>query len=200
MTSMTTRTHAPAGWPSHRHESHIPDRVGLFFAGGLAVAGSVWVGVWPWVGSLLGHVTRSAPSWHWDAAHAVLAFVPGVIAALFGCLVIAEATKSPPTRGRAGLACTGVVLMACGVWFVVGTVAWPRITGTGGPSALGSSTLRLSDHWFGHNLVAGLLLVACGSFVAGWANRHQRQVHRPTGRTASAEEGLMVVKPIVEDG
>jgi hypothetical protein len=51
-----------------------------------------------------------------------------------------------------------------------------------------------------------VVLVACGSFVTGWADRHQRlsraalRSHRRTTRARREEEGLMAVKPIVLNG
>lgn len=153
-------------------EPALPVRAGLFVAGVLAVIGSFWVGTWPALGSLLGRSTTYAPGWQWDAAHAVLLLAPGVLGVLFGGLVVAEARRARSPRRNGALAWTGVVLVACGVWFVVGTFAWPTITGSGGPYALASSTLRLSNDRFGERLALGLLLVAGGSFVAGWASRH----------------------------
>jgi hypothetical protein len=154
-----------------RTRAHL-GRLGLGTAGVVAVLVSAWGGIVPYIGPLFNYSGDGSGSWHWNLAHAVLALVPGAAGVLLGLFVIAESRGVTVGKGRLSLATAGTLLMICGAWFAIGTLAWPVLSNSGA-YFVASSHLRLLAYEVGYSIGVGLLLVVCGAFVDGWASRHQ---------------------------
>ncbi|HWF15932.1 MAG TPA: hypothetical protein VG244_07120 [Acidimicrobiales bacterium] len=175
-----------------RTRAHL-GRIGLGTAGIVAVLVSAWGGIVPYIGPLFNFSGDGTGSWHWNLAHAVLALVPGAVGVLLGLFVLAESRGVAVGKGRLSLATAGTLLMICGAWFAIGSLAWPVLSNTGA-YFVASSHLRLLTYEVGYSIGVGLVLVVCGAFVDGWASRHQPKatvVPDSTGAGAgSVETGI----------
>ncbi len=187
--------------PVHHDRTHTRrERVGvgsfrLGVVGVVAVLTSAWGGIVPYVGPIFGFSGDGSGSWHWNAAHAVLALIPGAFGVLLGFVVIGEARGAAVGRRRLTLATAGMLLVLCGAWFVIGPFAWPVLV-SGGSYFAGGSPLRVLAYQIGYSIGTGTVLVACGAFVAGWAARPQPQLAAPSEPTVVPEERPAV--PAVE--
>jgi hypothetical protein len=179
--------------PVHPDRTHTRrDRVGvgsfkLGVVGVVAVLSSAWGGIVPYVGPIFGYSGDGASSWHWNSAHAVLALIPGALGVFLGFIVIEEARGAAVGRRRMTLSTAGVLLVLCGAWFAIGAFAWPVLSSGGSYFATGSH-LRVLTYEIGYGIGTGLVLVACGAFVAGWAARPQPQLPAPSEPPAGLEE------------
>ncbi len=185
---MSTATLSGTGSFEHREARRLQVRIGGFgigSAGVLALLVAAWGGIVPYVGPTFGFSGDGSGSWHWSMAHTLLALVPGAVGVLVGAGIMAETRGIRIDRGRLGLATAGLLLMACGAWFVVGPFAWPVLT-THTAYFVPAPPLRSLADLVGYSLGVGVILMGCGGFVAGWASRHQRRALVPTAEEAPA--------------
>jgi hypothetical protein len=148
------------------------DKTGLVTAGVLTILISAWGALIPFVEPVFGFHATGTPSLHWNAAHALLAVVPGVVALAMGIVVLWAASQVPAGRGRVSLLWPGLITILSGAWFIVGPRAWPVITAHGVYFAP-ASPLRGLLYQVGYALGTGVILVVCGGYEMGWASRHQ---------------------------
>ncbi|MGH9072208.1 MAG: hypothetical protein ACRDX8_13845, partial [Acidimicrobiales bacterium] len=101
-------------------------------------------------------------SFTWTLEHALLYFAPGVVAIL-AALSLMGLSKSGFSVGTSGL-----LLVACGAWLVLGVIAWPILYTTPSISTnVSSSTLFVN--LLGYNLGIGAVLVLLGGVALGAA-------------------------------
>jgi hypothetical protein len=183
--------------PTHVHLG----RFGIGTAGLIAVLVSAWGGIVPFVGPLFDYSGDGSAAWEWNLAHAVLALLPGVAGVLLGLFVVAVSRGVTVARGRLSLAAAGLLLMVCGAWFVIGPVAWPVISDATG-YLVGGTHLHVLERELGYSLGTGVVLVACGAFVVGWASRHQPKATavREPAVAAPAAPPVAAETPAESDG
>ena len=162
-------------------------RIGIGAVGVLTVLLAAWGGIVPYIGPVFGYSADGAGSWHWNLTHAVLALVPGAIGVVAGVFMLRETRGVRVGRGRVSLTMTGLVVLLCGAWFVIGPLAWPVISDHGGYFVV-ASPLRYLANQVGYALGTGVLLAACGGFAIGWAARHQAKAV-PTEAEVEAAAG-----------
>ena len=169
-------------------------RTGIGTVGVLTILISAWGALIPFVGPIFGYRGTGVPSWHWGAAHALLALLPGVIGVVMGFVVLRGTSRVAVGRGRMSLALAGLIIMLCGAWFIVGPIAWPVIT-TRGAYFAPAAPLRSLTYQVGYALGTGVILVMCGGYVMGWASRHQRS--RAATVSSDVAPAPMVAPPVV---
>lgn len=147
-------------------------RTGIVTAGVLTILISAWGALIPFIEPIFGFHATGTPAWHWNAAHTLLAVVPGVVGAVMGLVVLWAASKVAVGRGRLSLLLAGLVTILSGAWFIVGPRAWPVIS-THGVYFASASPLRGFLYQVGYALGTGIILVVCGGYVVGWASPHQ---------------------------
>jgi hypothetical protein len=147
-------------------------RTGIVTVGVLTILISAWGALIPFVEPTFGFHATGAPSWHWNAAHTLLAVVPGAVGVVMGLVVLWAASQVADGRGRITLVWAGLITILSGAWFIVGPRAWPVIT-TNGVYFVPAAPLRGLVYQVGYALGTGAILVVCGGYVMGWASRHQ---------------------------
>jgi hypothetical protein len=153
-------------------------RFGLGTIGFVTVLVSAWGGIVPFIGPLFGFGANGVGSWHWSAAHAVVALLPGAVGVLLGVTILAEARGIEVGRGRMSLATVGILTVLTGAWFVIGPLALPVVMNHG-PYFVAASPLRNLANIVGYAMGPGLIVAVCGAFAIGWASRHQVQASAP---------------------
>jgi hypothetical protein len=138
----------------------------------LTILVSAWGALIPFVEPMVGYHVTGTPSWHWNAAHTLLAVVPGAVAVVMGFVVLWGAGRTAIGRGQMSLLWAGLITMLCGAWFIVGPTAWPVVT-TNGVYFAPAAPLRGLLYQVGYALGTGVILIACAGYVMGWAFRHQ---------------------------
>jgi hypothetical protein len=146
-------------------------RAGIATVGVLTILISAWGALIPFVEPIFGFHVTGTPSWHWNAAHTVLAVVPGAVGVVMGFVVLWAASQAVG-RGRMSLVWAGLITIFSGAWFIVGPRAWPVIT-THGVYFAPATPLRGLLYQVGYALGTGVILVVCGGYVMGWASHHQ---------------------------
>ena len=146
-------------------------KTGIVTAGVVTILISTWGALIPFVEPIFGFHATGTPSFHWNAAHTLLAVVPGAVGVGMGFVVLWAASQAVG-RGRMSLVWAGVITTLCGAWFIVGPRAWPVIT-THGVYFAPAAPLRGLLYQVGYALGTGVILVVCGGYVIGWASRHQ---------------------------
>jgi hypothetical protein len=114
--------------------------------------------------------------------HGVLYLAPGAVAAFFGLVILARARSV--TRGSVGFA--GLIVAACGAWFVVGPALWPTF-GTGPVFTPASTAMDSFINQVGYNLGVGVVLAVLGG-MALKALARDREV--PVEGRRPSEEGM----------
>src|ERR1022692_2287375 len=147
-------------------------RAGIVTVGVLTILISAWGALIPFVEPIFGFHATGTPSLHWNAAHTLLAVVPGVIGVAMGFVVLWAASEVAVGRVRITLVWAGLITILSGAWFIIGPRAWPVIT-THGVYFAPASPLRGLLYQVGYALGTGVILVVCGGYVMGWASRHQ---------------------------
>jgi hypothetical protein len=147
-------------------------RAGIVTVGVVTILISAWGALIPFVEPIFGFHATGTPSLHWNAAHALLAVVPGVIGVAVGLVVLWAASRIAVGRSRITLVWAGLITILSGAWFIIGPRAWPVIT-THGVYFAPASPLRGLLYQVGYALGTGVILVVCGGYVMGWASRHQ---------------------------
>src|ERR1017187_3937189 len=147
-------------------------RTGIVTVGVLTILISAWGALIPFVEPIFGFHATGTPSWHWNAAHTLLAVVPGAVGVVMGFVVLWAASQVAVGRVRMTLVWAGLITILSGAWFIIGPRAWPVIT-THGVYFAPASPLRGLLYQVGYALGTGVILVVCGAYVMGWASRHQ---------------------------
>ena len=96
---------------------------GIVTVGVVTILISAWGALIPFVEPIFGYHVTGTPSWHWNAAHTLLAVVPGVVGIALGFVVLWRANQVRVGRGHMGLVLAGLITMLCGAWFIVGPTA-----------------------------------------------------------------------------
>jgi hypothetical protein len=137
---------------------------GLALIGLCALLVSAWGGIVPYVGPAFGYSSNGAPAWDWTLQHALLYLVPGAVGVLFSLGVLSRAGGG---RGlaRAHLGLSGLVLVACGAWFVIGPVTWPIWHPAAAVFGHGTTPTAHFVNEIGYNLGVGVVLAALGGMV-----------------------------------
>ena len=133
---------------------------GLALIGLLTVLDGAWGAAVPFIGPLFGYRSHGQGAWQWSSLHGVLYLAPGAVAVLFGLIILARARSV--TRGPVGFA--GLVVAACGAWFVVGPALWPTF-GTGPVFTPASTAMDNFVHQVGYNLGVGVILAMLGGMA-----------------------------------
>jgi len=145
-------------------------------AGRLAAVGTwivvvgAWGGLAPFLAPALGLSADGRPSWLWDLPHALLWLVPGAVACLAGAAVLGHVPATRRGRGRVGTGAVGLVVLACGAWFVIGPSAW-TILKTSAAVFVPADPLRALVYRVVYSYGPGLVLVLFGGLVMGWGWR-----------------------------
>ena len=72
-----------------RHSARIDGaRTGIVTAGFVTILISAWGALIPFVEPLFGYHVTGTPSWLWNAAHTLLAVVPGAVGVVMGFVVL----------------------------------------------------------------------------------------------------------------
>jgi len=170
----------------------VPFSIVLFSIVGIVVA--AWGAAAPFAGPEFGFVADRAGAWQWSTTSAVLAVAPGALALLAGLLVLAAALR-PSYGRRADLWLLGLVIAACGAWFVVGQYVWPVIDGRTFIAPSGVNHFMWKELCFA--VGPGVILVLCGAVFMGWAVRRQLAVvaERTAGVMAPVATPVAPVAP-----
>ena len=146
---------------------------GLGLIGILTVLLGAWGALVPFIGPLFGYRSHGQGSWHWSELHGLLYVAPGAVAVLFGLVILGRARAV--TRAATGFA--GLVVAACGAWFVVGPSLWPTF-GTGAVFTPGSTSFDTFVKEVGYNLGVGVLLAVFGGMAMKASTRDKLAVRR----------------------
>jgi hypothetical protein len=158
---------------------------GIVTVGVVAIFISAWGALIPFVEPLFGYHVTGTPSWHWNAAHTLLAVVPGSVGIVVGFVVLWRANQVRVGGGRMGLVLAGLITMFCGAWFIVGPRAWPVIS-THGTYFSSIAPLRTLLYQVGYAIGTGVILAVCGGYVLGWASRPQSRASAAASSNGSS--------------
>jgi hypothetical protein len=158
---------------------------GIVTVGVVTILISAWGALIPFVEPLFGYHVTGTPSWHWNAAHTLLAVVPGVVGIAMGFVVLWKANQVRVGGGHMGLVLAGLITMLCGAWFIVGPTAWPVI-GTHGAYFSSIAPLRSLLYQVGYAIGTGVILAVCGGYVLGWASRPQSRASAAASSNGSS--------------
>lgn len=136
---------------------------GLITVGLAAVLISAWGGIVPYLGPTFGYRATNAQAWQWSAMHAWIYLLPGVVGIVFGGVVLFGVPKAWHPQGRAVLGFAGLVLFACGAWFVLSPAVWPILSSVAVFSPAGATTRFVNE--LGYNSGVGLILAALGGMA-----------------------------------
>jgi hypothetical protein len=154
-----------------RHSARVHGaRTGIVTVGVVTILISAWGALIPFVEPLFGYHVTGTPSWHWNAAHTLLAVLPGAVGMVMGFVVLWGTSRVQVGRGRMQLILAGLITMLCGAWFIVGPTAWPVIS-THGAYFAPAAPLRSLLYQVGNAIGTGVILAVCGGYVLGWASR-----------------------------
>lgn len=158
-----TISHPGAGHRSETAGRSIRWPRGLAAIGFLSLLVSAWGGIVPYVGPTFNYSADGSSAWTWSLAHSLLWLVPGAVGVLASLAVIARAGGGR-LGARFSLAFWGLVLVACGAWFVLGPFAWP-VLGEGTTYVTRATNLSRFINLVGFNLGVGLVLAVFGGMV-----------------------------------
>jgi hypothetical protein len=148
---------------------------GLVVVGLMTILAGAWGGIVPFVGPIFGYSGDGTTSWYWSFPHAMLWLVPGAVAVFCGLSMLGHVWRAARGFARIGSATTGLVVAACGAWFVFGPLSWPVLEHSAGVF-VPASPLRELAYWAGYSLGPGVLLATLGGIAFGWAVRSSRVV------------------------
>lgn len=169
-------------------------RAGIVTVGVLTILISAWGVLIPFVEPVFGFHATGTPAWRWNAAHTLLAVVPGAVGVVMGFVILWAASQVANGRGRVSLLWAGLITILCGAWFIVGPRAWPVIT-THGVYFAAAAPLRALLYQVGYALGTGVILVVCGGYVVGWASSHPLSESTNSADVRSGVATPMVVDP-----
>ncbi|HEY1733497.1 MAG TPA: hypothetical protein VGG23_03540 [Acidimicrobiales bacterium] len=166
----------PAGAPpvrsARRTRAARSAPASLIVVGVVIALVAAWGGIVAYVGPTFGFSGDGSAAWRWTSSHLFLALLPGILGLAAGLLLICVAPLTAEGRGRADLVLLGGATVVGGAWFAVGPWAWPVLRSVG-PYFVVATPFRVLTFELGYALGPGLVLMACGGFVIGWAARHR---------------------------
>jgi hypothetical protein len=134
--------------------------IGASLAGTLSVLVGAWGAICVYVGPLFGYRPTSYNAWEWTTQNWLLHLVPGAVGFVAGLLIIEETRRRKVGAGGT-LSLPALMLMAAGIWFVIGPAVWP--TFESGPAFRpGVSAGTAALNMIGSSLGPGLLLAIFG--------------------------------------
>lgn len=158
---------------------------------------TVLVGGWgaaaPFAGPDFGFAADRYTAWQWSETSLFLALIPGAVAFVCGLWVLAAATR-PSYGRRPDLWLLGLIVAACGAWFVVGQYVWRALGKRAFIVPSGPTHFMWKELCFA--VGPGVILVLCGALFMGWAVRRQLAV--VAERTTRTVESPGVVAPVAE--
>lgn len=158
---------------------------------------TVLVGGWgaaaPFAGPDFGFAADRTTAWQWSSTSVLLALVPGAVALICGLWVLAAATR-PSYGRRPDLWLLGLVVAACGAWFVVGQYVWRALGNRAFIVPSGASHFMWKELCFA--VGPGVILVLCGALFMGWAVRRQLAVVAERGPGAVASRVAPTAPPV----
>lgn len=154
---------------------------GIALVGLCTMLVAAWGGIAPYVGPTFGYRTTGRPAWHWDLAHAVVAFAPGVVGVIAGLAMVAAGARRSQRAGSAVVALAGLVAVVAGAWFVVGPSAWPLLKSDARPYFAPTSAFHGLTNQVGSTLGPGTILCALGAFAVGWTLHRRSLADRVAG-------------------
>ena len=147
-----------------------------------------WGGIVPYAGPAFGFSGDGAVSWHWNLAHAMMWLVPGALACVEGLTLLGLLPRSFTRVARVGSITSGMIVIACGAWFVIGPLAWRVLEHT--RVFITAAPLRELAYQVGYSLGPGLLLVMLGAFAMAAAARPGRLVSREETMDSGGQQML----------
>jgi hypothetical protein len=139
----------------------------------IAIVVAAWGAAAPFAGPDFGFVADRFGAWQWSTTSAVLALAPGALALLAGIWVLMAALR-PSYGRRPDLWVLGLIVAACGAWFVVGQYVWPVVDARIFIAPSGANHFMWKELCFA--VGPGVILVLCGAVFMGWAVRRQLAV------------------------
>jgi hypothetical protein len=137
--------------------------LGASLAGTLAMLVGAWGAICVFVGPTFGYRPTSYNAWEWTTQNWLLHLVPGAVGFVAGIMVIEETRRRKVGAGGT-LGIPALLLMAAGIWFVIGPAVWP--TFESGPAfATGVSAGTAALNVIGSSLGPGLLLAILGGMA-----------------------------------
>ena len=166
----------PSGPPPVRSASRAvtprSSSASLVVVGVMIALVAAWGGIVAYVGPSFGFSGDGSAAWRWTSSHLFLALLPGILGLVAGLLLICVAPLTAGGRGRIDLVLLGGATVIAGAWFAIGPWAWPVLRSVG-PYFVVASPFRVLTFELGYAVGPGLVLMAGGGFVIGWAARHR---------------------------
>ncbi|HEY3811351.1 MAG TPA: hypothetical protein VGL49_07945 [Acidimicrobiales bacterium] len=137
--------------------------LGAAGVGLLSLLVGAWGGIAVFVGPEFGYRPTNAGAWDWTMQNWLLHLIPGAVGLAAGLLIM---VMTPRRRAGAGglLGLPALLLVAAGLWFVIGPAAWPTFESSA-PFALGASANMSFLNQLGSSLGPGLLLAIFGGMA-----------------------------------
>lgn len=135
---------------------------GVLFAGILIALVGIWGAISVFVGPVFGWGPTTGTSWSWTTQNWMLHLAPGAAALVCGILILA-ANPRRLAGGRGVIDLAALVVVAAGVWFVIGPALW-GVFETGPAFTSGTPT---NEFWYqlGSSLGPGLALTFLGGMA-----------------------------------
>ncbi len=137
--------------------------LGAAGVGLLSALAGAWGGISVFVGPEFGYRPTSTGAWDWTMQNWLLHLIPGAVGLAAGLLIMG---MTPRRRAGSGglLGLPALLLVAAGVWFVIGPAVWPTFRSS--PAfALGASANMSFLNQLGSSLGPGLLLAIFGGMA-----------------------------------
>lgn len=145
---------------------------GLLLIGFLALLDGAWGGIVPYLGPTFGYSSNGVSSFSWTTQHSLLYLIPGAVA-VFCAFCLFTLTMSKSIFGLFGVGTFGLLLAACGAWFILGVVAWPILYSS--PAVFTAATpTGTFVNLLGYNLGPGIILALLGGMALGVARGGRR--------------------------
>jgi hypothetical protein len=136
---------------------------------------SAWGGLVPYLGPSFGFSADGQAAWHWTAAQGVLGLLPGAVGVVMALWLVSTGVSAARVGSAAPIVLVGLILIACGAWFVVGPLAYGVLHG--GPAYfVPAPPLRSLEYRLGYTMGPGVLLAAFGGAALGRARRRASRV------------------------
>jgi hypothetical protein len=137
--------------------------LGASLAGSLALLVGAWGAIAVFVGPTFGYRPTSYNSWDWTTQNWLLHLIPGAVGFVAGMMVIEETRRRKVGSGKR-VSLPALLLMAAGIWFVIGPAVWPTFESA--PAfATGVSAGRSALNVIGSSYGPGLLLAILGGMA-----------------------------------
>jgi hypothetical protein len=159
---------------------------GLALVGLIALLTAAWGGIVPYVGPVFGYKSNGDGAWQWSLMHSLLYLAPGAVGVWATLVVFGGLARAGRPAGRILVGLGGLILFACGAWFVVGPAVWPIFYSSLVFTPATSSLTSFADQ-VGYNLGPGVVLAAAGGMALKAALPDRRREIAPAPEMAAAE-------------